>query len=352
VIGPVSVDKPFLWPPNHQMDLVTVNYSSSDNCGATCALSATSNEPDSGLGDGDTPNDIQVVDATHIRLRAERSARGSGRISTIKVTCTDASGNTTMKTVTVQVQLDMRNPKSGADFRINLPIDFEGTFLDLPGKTHTAQWLFDNITITGTVTEPTGIRNGSVRGTYIFTEPGVYLVTMRLTDSSGATSSVSTVGDLDAIVVIYDPNGGYVTGGGWINSPAGAYPADPGQTGKGNFAFVSKYFRNATNPRGETQFDLTLGNFKFNALNFDYLVVSGARAQYKGFGKINGEAGYDFILTVIDGQAEGGGGVDKFRIKIWRKNTSAIVYDNQMGAPDNADPTNPVGNGSSIVIQP
>src|SRR5262249_40978654 len=43
-----------------------------------------------------------------------------------------------------------------------------------------------------------------------------------------------------------------------------------------------------------------------------------------------------------------GGGVDKIRMKIWNKNTGAIVYDKQPGAPDNATPTMPVGSGSSI----
>jgi hypothetical protein len=152
--------------------------------------------------------------------------------------------------------------------------------------------------------------------------------------------------------VIYDPNGGYVTGGGWVNSPPGAYQANPGLTGKVNFGFVSKYFKNATNPKGETEFDFRLAGFKFNAVNLDYLMISGAKAMYKGFGKVNGDAGYSFILTVIDGQATNGGGVDKFRMKIWNKNTGAIVYDNQMGAPDNADPVTPVGAGSSIMIQP
>ena len=33
------------------------------------------------------------------------------------------------------------------------------------------------------------------------------------------------------------------------------------------------------------------------------------------------------------------------------ESTGVIVYDTQMGAPDNADPITPVGAGSSIVIQ-
>ena len=99
-------------------------------------------------------------------------------------------------------------------------------------------------------------------------------------------------------------------------------------------------------------FDFRLANFSFNALNFDYLAISGARAKYKGTGKINGAGGFNFILTVIDGQATNGGDVDKFRMKIWNKSTGAVVYDNQKGTLDNADPATPVGDGSSIIIQP
>jgi hypothetical protein len=34
-------------------------------------------------------------------------------------------------------------------------------------------------------------------------------------------------------VVVYDAKGGFVTGGGWINSPAGAYVQNPSLVGKG-----------------------------------------------------------------------------------------------------------------------
>jgi hypothetical protein len=79
-------------------------------------------------------------------------------------------------------------------------------------------------------------------------------------------------------------------------------------------------------------------------------VVSGAKAQYKGAGKVNGYGGYQFMLTVIDGQATGGGGVDKFRIKIWDKdNGDAIVYDNQFGSADGADPTTAIAGGSIVI---
>jgi len=70
-------------------------------------------------------------------------------------------------------------------------------------------------------------------------------------------------------------------------------------------------------------------------------------------GTINGSGNYGFLLSAIDGAISGGGGTDKFRIKIWDKNNNdAVVYDNQPGAADNADATTVVNSGGSIVIHP
>jgi hypothetical protein len=55
--------------------------------------------------------------------------------------------------------------------------------------------------------------------------------------------------------------------------------------------------------------------------------------------------------AAADGQRNGGGGVDRFRLKIWDRATGVVVYDNQLGAPDDADPSTAIG-GGSIVIHP
>ncbi|HKR02720.1 MAG TPA: M36 family metallopeptidase [Pyrinomonadaceae bacterium] len=103
-VSNASVDKPSLWSPNHQMENVVVSYDASDNSGAvTTTLSVTSNEPINGTGDGDTGPDWEVVNNHLVRLRAERAGGGTGRIYTITITATDASGNQTSQTVTVQV---------------------------------------------------------------------------------------------------------------------------------------------------------------------------------------------------------------------------------------------------------
>ncbi len=106
VVNNVSVSKSVLWPPNHKMVDVTVNYSTANNCGpVTCTLSVTSNEPVNGDDDGNTAPDWEVIDDHHVRLRAERSGSGTGRIYTITITCTDGMGGTATATTTVSVPL-------------------------------------------------------------------------------------------------------------------------------------------------------------------------------------------------------------------------------------------------------
>jgi hypothetical protein len=174
---------------------------------------------------------------------------------------------------------------------------------------------------------------------------------MNITDQTGVTSYANTNGDLEAIVVIYDPNGGYTYGGGWYDSQTGALATDPSARGKVSYGFSINYYKNATNPKGENQFEFKLGDFEYNALNFDYLVIQGVKAQFKGTGKIiGGPSGISFIMTVIDGELDGTG-VDKVRMKIYNKNNGVIFYDNQLGASDAADPVAGVGTSSTVVIQ-
>ena len=107
----LSTDRSVLWPPNHKLVMVVVNYEASDNCGvASYSLSATSNEPDSGLGDGDQAGDIQLIpgDPHHIYLRAERSAQGNGRNYRVTASCTDTFGNTSSKVVNIAVPKSQR----------------------------------------------------------------------------------------------------------------------------------------------------------------------------------------------------------------------------------------------------
>jgi hypothetical protein len=175
----------------------------------------------------------------------------------------------------------------------------------------------------------------------------VYAVEVKITDDDTGWYE----GNYEYIVV-YDPDAGFVTGGGWITSPAGAYPADPGMTGKASFGFVSKYQKGKTVPDGQTQFQFQAANFNFHSTDYQWLVIAGPKAQYKGSGTVNGAGNYGFLLTATDGDATGGGGADRFRIKIWDKsNGGGIVYDNQIGTTDDPDAFDPqaIGGGSIVI---
>jgi len=88
-IGLLTASPNSLWPPNHKMVGVAVDYSVTDSCGpVTCSpLGVTSNEPVNGTGDGNTSPDWGTFDDHHVQLRAERAGGGSGRIYTVTATC-------------------------------------------------------------------------------------------------------------------------------------------------------------------------------------------------------------------------------------------------------------------------
>jgi hypothetical protein len=107
-IGTVTATPSSLWPPNHKLVPIHVGVSATDNCSpVSCKIiSVASNEPTSGLGDGDQSPDWQITGALDVQLRAERSGNGNGRTYTITVQCSDSSGNTATKAVQVRVPHD------------------------------------------------------------------------------------------------------------------------------------------------------------------------------------------------------------------------------------------------------
>jgi hypothetical protein len=137
-----------------------------------------------------------------------------------------------------------------------------------------------------------------------------------------------------------------VTGGGTLDSPAGAWTADPALTGRANFGFVSRYQKGANTPDGHTVFRFNAGDLDFRSSSYQWLVVAGAKAKFKGTGTIGGNGDYGFMITATDGGADS---IDQFRIKIWDAATSQVVYDNQLGEADDAYAGTAITSGNIIV---
>ena len=222
------------------------------------------------------------------------------------------------------------------------PVDLTGTFTD-PGTLDTHAWSIDwgdNQIDEGTVSV-----GGTVNGSHSYAESDAYTITLSVTDDDGGQASM-----VHQYLVVYDPEAGFVTGAGRIGSSSGAYFPDPELSGSSNFGFVAQYKNGAFIPTGNTHFKFKVGDLVFHSTSYEWLVVSGAKVQYKGSGTINRGGDYGFLLTAIDGDMDGSGGVDRFRIKIWdRSNGDALVYDNNPGIPDDGDPMTAVTGGNIVI---
>ncbi|MDH7488985.1 MAG: hypothetical protein QHH80_05705 [Anaerolineae bacterium] len=262
------------------------------------------------------------------------SGEGAGQWAT--GTATDKAGNSASATVS-----DINIDKTPPVLTIVVPEPYDVKPLGTAFNFSATDALSGIVVVKATLTSygaSWDVDSGYVPGV------GVYNVVVWATDKAGN----KTMSD-PRTLVIYDPSAGFVTGGGWIWSPKGAYAPDPNLEGKATFGFVAKYQKGAKVPTGQTEFQFKAGNLNFHSSSYEWLVVAGAKAQFKGVGTINGAGEYGFLLTAIDGQINGGGGVDKFRIKIWDKATSSVVYDNQMGKDEYGDFATELGGGSIVI---
>ena len=192
------------------------------------------------------------------------------------------------------------------------------------------------------------IFDGNAYGSGITNESGVATKNIG-SQFSGVYTVEASVGTLpeclkaEALLAVYDPTAGFVTGGGWIYSEAGFYSTNPSAEGKATFGFVSKYKKGATVPTGNTEFQFKAGDLNFHSDSYDWLVIAGEKAKYKGTGTINGAGEYGFMLTATDSDT------DLFRIKIQDKTTDTVIYDNKMDSDDTEYDGTELGGGQIIV---
>jgi len=223
---------------------------------------------------------------------------------------------------------------------INTAISFDGSgSSDADGDALTYTWTFgDGSTGTG------------VTPSRSYAAAGIYDVCLKVNDITANSPHACT------LAVVHDPSAGSVTGGGWIDSPAGACKADPALVGKATFGFVSKYKRGASVPTDNTQFQFDVAGLSFYSEAYEWLVVNqgGTNAQFKGTGMINGSLDsngnpYRFMLWAGDGATTGGS--DTFHIQIWWEGADAVeyeVYDNGLER-SGCETGQPIGGGSIVV---
>jgi hypothetical protein len=316
--------------------------------GATVTLSgAGSSDPD-----GDTlAYSWQVVASPADKVQLESSGATASFVAledglyTLRLTVSDGLNATVSDDVNVLVSnvapvVAITAPTAGQLFPVG-NVTVRATFSD-PGlhdeHTCTVNWDIDRAGLVDIGTVDHATQTCTATRTL---SAGVYTIEVRIDDGDGG------VGVAQVQVVVYDPSAGFVTGGGWIQSPVGAVTTMPAITGRANFGFALRYARGATVPSGQTELQLQSARLDFHSSAYEWLVITGGKAQFKGTGTVNGAAGYSFLVTVADGKLSGG--PSRFRIKIW--NAAGIVYDSAPGAPDDVDAANPaILGGGSVVI--
>jgi len=232
------------------------------------------------------------------------------------------TGSSSVVVYNLAPTLSITDPASGALYAVNTTVSLSGSITDAGSSdTFTCSIVWDD----GSAASNGSISAGVCTASHQFTAPGVYTVQMTVADDDTGSDTEPVM------LVVYDPSAGFVTGGGWINSPAGAYRENPTLTGKATFGFVSKYTKGQTVPTGNTAFNFDVAGLSFASQSYEWLVVNqnGSNAQFKGSGTINGLLdpngnAYKFMLWASDSSP------DTFHIHIWWEDAAGQhdVYDN------------------------
>lgn len=160
-----------------------------------------------------------------------------------------------------------------------------------------------------------------------FAAPGVYDICVMAEDAAGNVSS-----PVCTLLTVYDPDAGFITGGGWFHSLPGAFRPDLSTAGRANLGFVAKYTKDSSIPIGNTEFQEHEAGVNFRSTAYEWLVVPGdGTARYKGTGTVNGSAApngtlFQFMVWAGDGEP------DTFRIRIWWEEAGQVIdlYDSEI----------------------
>lgn len=127
-----------------------------------------------------------------------------------------------------------------------------------------------------------------------FTSAGIHTFCARAQDNAGNVGVYQC-----AMLAVYDPSGGFVTGGGLLQAPAG----------RSIFALVARYFHNQTTPTGLFQFRNATQYLRSTSLS--WLVTTGNTATLRGVGEWNNTPGFTFEAIATSANP------DTLSLKVW-----------------------------------
>lgn len=209
----------------------------------------------------------------------------------------------------------------GVPVQVGTAINVSAPFSD-PGSLNSRAGLWDWGDGTSSVAL---IGPGLASGSHVFGAPGLYRITLTVTDLDGEEATA-----ISEQVVVFDPEAGFVTGGGWANSPPGAYLANPALNDRVRFNFVANYQKGSVTPRGGLEFDLTGTDLSFKATSLAWLAFGTDRASFSGEGTISENGRYGFQVTAVIDPSHNR---DTLQMEIWDVATQQVVYQSASPLP-------------------
>lgn len=219
-----------------------------------------------------------------------------------------------------------------------------GTYTDTNATSVKIEW--------GDGSAPTTIApsQGSFKTSHVYGRAGMYRISVLITDQCGATDQAYED-------VSVSDGKGYVRGDGWFNSERGYCKGDPRSVGKAQFHVHARHTKWSSQPSGSINFKFKQGHVDFRSTRIETLVVEDDRAIVTGVGKVNGKRDYTILISVVDEDVhfghwgkfgKGKKENDKLRVMI-RDPKGKVVYDTQIGDPENAVAVNRIDGGSIEV---
>ena len=216
-------------------------------------------------------------------------------------------------------------PQPWQVFRAGTEVGLVARFTE-PGAndTHTCRTVWDDGTTTSYA--PTDL---TCRTSHVFEHPGMYTIETEVTDDDAGS------GTAEVMVIVYDPDAGFATGGGL---------ADEGSAGKAHFQFNSRYHPHDEGPEptiGKVDYRIDGRSLDVDSTNLEWLVVTpDDLVAVKGTGTLDGEAGYGFVLYADSREP------DRLRVVVWPSRSGAyptdtIVHDTVPGGDFDLDRSNP-----------
>jgi hypothetical protein len=201
--------------------------------------------------------------------------------------------------------------------------------------------------------------------------PGLFKVSV----SYGGPGGGCVVSTAVMYVHVFDPRAGFVTGGGWSDSPVTPDYELMHASGSAYWGFVAKYKdKGSDHVQGLAVVLLESGPYAFRSTDVQdgSLVIDGDRAYFRGRGALTHREGsgtrtdtrrFGYLVSAIDGDHRTGKGrrdkeTDRLRLKVWvigeDGSEGALVYDNQAGCPlpdldDNTPACAAIDKGSIVI---